>query len=997
MTYWAVKLAGDMDAWTETIDLYLSWMELLSGPSDDLVRSLGETAVGLRREALRKIPSLQDIADGPSKSVATLLAWRGTLDLRPEIADWLNAVDREYQKAREHARSLIHDIDALKQAANDFADGINMAFLYDSTRRLFGIGYAVGNPHTFTSHYDLLASECRLASLVSIAKGDIPIEHWFVLGRPRMSTPARHALLSWSGTMFEYLMPLLFTEPYQNTLLAHACEGAVDVQIAYGNENNVPWGVSEAAYSALDSNQIYQYRAFGIPALALNPNADPGPVIAPYATVLSLLVRPREAVANLRRMDSAGLSGSMGFYEAIDYTRPHRKGEKPGVPIFAYMAHHQGMSLLALSNMLSKKTARRRFHADLRVRAVESLLFERIPITRVEREEVPPPATVVETTIPHDRRWTKPTLSPRVHMSSNGHYSVMVTNNGGGYSRWNGFDITRWQSDSARDDWGTFLWIKDLRSGACWSPAPQPAGQTGESAVTFSSDRAEFTRRVQDLEAKLEIAVATDDAELRRVTITNRSLRTRNIELTSYAELALAPHAADTAHPAFSKIFVETELLEEGVLIAHRRLRSPEDPSIWVASILIGCDGTSEYETDRRAFIGRGRSRTNPAALNTRLTGTTGAVLDPIHSFRHRIVLEPRDQKVLCFICLAARSREDLLTMIRKYQRQDAVTRAFDMIWTRSQLEFRYLRIGPATAHRYQDLAGYLIYPNPRLRARSRPSTQLSQKSLWRYGISGDLPVLVLSIADDQGEGLVREVLVAHSYWRMLGMEADVVILNREVPGYDAPLRKNLDRLLHSHGGLHSGDRTGKIYILDWWSLPKEDQTLILATASVVLSGHLGPLQQQLLISSEAPREFTFPGPPADLVEISPSVSHAPDTSHKNGLGELTADGREYVVDLPTKAQQTPAPWANVMANQRFGTAVTESGLGFTWSRNSQMNRLTPWHNDPVSDPQSEILYLRDEETGDVWTPRHCQCGDPVPIGSAMVRAIPPTNIVTTG
>ncbi|MEO5926407.1 MAG: glucoamylase family protein [Bryobacteraceae bacterium] len=985
MTYWALKVASELDAWTETIDRYLSWMELLSGPSDEIVRSLGESAVQLRQEALRTIPSLRELSEGPPKPVAALLTWRGTPEIRPEVSDWLNSVDREFRKARANAQELIQRTQSLMKECNQLADGINMGFLYDGSRRLFGIGYAVGNPLVFTSHYDLLASECRLASLVSIAKGDIPIEHWFVLGRPRVSAPTSQVLLSWSGTMFEYLMPLLFTEVFENTLLANACDEAVAAQIAYGDQQELPWGISEAAYSALDNNQIYQYRAFGIPSLALNPNADAGPVVTPYATVLALLVRPQQACTNLRRLESAGLSGSMGFYESIDYTRLRRKDEKPGVPIFAYMAHHQGMSLVALSNVLCKNSVRSRFHADLRIRAVEPLLFERVPITRMEREKTPQPGITAEVKIPQERRWTKPTAQPRVYLSSNGRFSVMITNNGGGYSRWKGFDITRWRSDVARDGWGTFLWVKDLRSGAIWSPAPHPAGESGEGSVTFSSDRAEFSRRVQDLETKLEVAVATDDdAELRRVTVSNRSLRTRRIELTSYAELALAQHAADTAHPAFSKMFVETEILEEGVLIAHRRLRSPEDPPVWVASMLVGDTGPVEFETDRRAFVGRGRDSARPAAMNAPLAGTVGAVLDPIFSFRFHLTLEPRDQRSICLITIAASSREDLITAIRKYQRADGVTRAFEMIWTRSQLEFRYLRIGPTRAHRYQDLAGYLLYPNPRLRSRIPRNHRLGQKSLWRYGISGDLPILVVTVADDQGEALVREVLVAHSYWRMLGLEADLVVLNREAPSYDAPLRKNLDRLLHAHGGSPSAERAGGVFVLDWWSLPGDDQNLLLSVARVVLGGHLGPLQQQLLIPSEVQEDAAFPGTPAWFGEVSPDG--IPDWIAKqrlpeNGLGEFVEGGREYVIDLVDSSRQTPAPWANVIANERFGTVVTESGLGFTWNRNSQMNRLTPWHNDPVSDPQSEVLYLRDDDTGTVWTPT------PLPMrGSAPYR-----------
>ncbi|MCU1326081.1 MAG: glycosyltransferase, partial [Bryobacterales bacterium] len=975
--YWALKVAAELDSWTNTLDRYLGWMELLSAPSDEIVRSLGEAAVELRREALNTVPSLKRLTSGMPKALAALLGWRGAPELRPEVADWLNSVESEYGKAQHRAGTLSDKLQSLAIQASELADGINMAFVYDPIRRLFGTGYAIGNPVTFESHYDLLASECRVASLVSIAKGDIPIEHWFMLARPRAATATGGPLLSWSGTMFEYLMPLLFLRAFGSTLLATSCREAVDAQIAYGEQEGIPWGISEAAYSALDSNQIYQYRAFGVPSLALNPNADPGPVVAPYATVLALMVRPRQACANLRTLEAAGLAGTMGFYESIDYTRPRRKeDDKPGVPIFTYMAHHQGMSLLALSNVLSSGVVRRRFHADLRIRAIESLLFERVPIARVETEELARPPVAVEASATQERRWTRPTVLPRVHLSSNGRYNLMVTNNGSGYSRWKGFDITRWRSDTTMDSWGSFLWLKDVRSGQIWSPCRQPmgesgvtAGDLGESIVSFYPDRAEFVRRVQDVEAKLEVAVATDDdAELRRLTVTNRSLRTRTLELTSYHELALAPHGADTAHPAFSKMFIETEELEQGVLIARRRLRSPEDSPIWAAAMLTGFEGPVSFETDRRAFIGRGNTLRSAVGLTSKLTGSTGSVLDPIFSFRYRLTLEPRNQRTITFITIAAASREDVVAAVRKYQQPDAAARAFEMIWTRAQLEFRYLRIGAAAAHRYQDLAGHLIFPASRLRPHAERLTQnrLGQSALWKYGISGDRPILVVTVADEQGVSLVREVLLAHSYWQMLGLESDLVILNREATSYEVPLQKGLDTLLHAHGRPHDSNQAQSVFLLNWQSLVLEDQALLLSVARVVLGGHRGPLQQQLLSSAEtqetpeAAPQLTVSG--AVLYEN--RVRWIPEAlTQRNGLGGFTADGREYVIDSPAGAW-TPVPWSNVMSNERFGTLVTESGPGFTWSGNSQMNRLTPWHNDPVSDPQSEVIYLRDDETG---------------------------------
>jgi cyclic beta-1,2-glucan synthetase len=968
--YWALKLTSELESWIAVIDRYLRWMELLSQASDEALFTLGPSFVQMRRDALRDLPSLRDLANGTSKGLGGLLAKRNTPELRPELATWLDAVHTEYQSAKRNAAETLAGLRNLSEASSRLASEINMAFLYDPARRLFGIGYTVGSPMVFSSHYDLLASECRVASLVAIAKGEVPVEHWFVLGRPRIATPSRQALLSWSGTMFEYLMPALFTETFENSLLAEAVSKAVDAQVAFGAQQKLPWGVSECAYSALDSNQIYQYRAFGIRDLALNPDADAGPVIAPYATALALMIDPIRAVQNLRDLEKEGATGSMGFYDAIDYTRPRREG-KPGVVIFTYMVHHQAMTLLALSNALSKRPVQRRFHADPRIRAVESLLCERIPITRVEAADVmrvPRPSTPVSV---QERIWTSKTALPHVHLNSNGRYSLMVTNNGGGYSRWKGIDITRWRSDTARDSYGSLLWIRDLRGGPAWTPYLNSAGAAGEGSVTFTADRAEFRRQVNELGVRLDVAVATDDdAELRRLTISNRSLRTRQLEITSYMELALGSHAADCAHPAFAKMFVETEAPERCVLMAHRRQRSESDEPVWVAHVLTGIGCSVEFETDRAAFLGRGRDVSNPAAIEQRLSGDTGAVLDPIFSFRTRCSLEPRQHIEMAFVTLVAASREDLITLVRKYQAPEALAHAFEMVWTRAQLEFRYLRIGPASAHRFEELAGHLLYPSPMLRpnAARLARNNGSQADLWKYGISGDLPILMVTASDLQAAGLVRELILAQSYLRMHGLEIDLVIMNHEEGGYQTPLHDLLTRLVQVQAEDHRpGAQGGKIFLLNSRDVPERDRDLLLSTARAVLGGHLGPLQQQLLRSVDSPAIGRVPRKVSPAPNPAP-LSSIPDRLHFNGIGGFSPDGREYVVDLGPR-MQTPAPWANVLANENFGSVVTESGLGFTWNGNSQRNRLTPWHNDPVADPQSEVIYLRDDETGVVWTP----------------------------
>lgn len=971
VSYWVRKLGSEVSAWVSQVDRYLRWMEVLSRPGDDMLRTLGPDAVEQRRSVLMQLPSLSDLAAGPPPGLSALLRWRGTQELRPDVAEWLALAEREFTSAQNNAVTMCAALESMAAEADRIAARTNMAFLYDAQRRLFGIGYSVGTPAVFTSHYDLLASECRLASLVAIAKGDVPIEHWFVLGRPRVSSPKREALLSWSGTMFEYLMPLLYTEPFENSLLSQACQEAVDAQVAYGRRVGLPWGISECAYGALDNNRIYQYRAFGVPGLALNPNVDPGPVIAPYATVMALMVKPQAAIDNLRRLLGLEMAGAMGFYESIDFTRPGKKDEKSGLMIYAYMAHHQGMSLLSLSNALSENAIqRRRFHSDPRIRAVESLLFERVPIARVEAEEIVRPTALPEAAHVPDRTWTEQSAVPHVFLSSNGCYSLMVSNNGGGYSQWRGNSITRWRSDAALDDWGHYIWVRDLRSDAVWLASHPYQGPAGERFVAFSSDRAEFVRCIDDLETRLEITTTSDDdGELRRLTVSNRTLRTRQVEITTYVELVLAPPAADAAHPLFAKMFVETEAIGDNVLIARRRPRMPEDTSIWVAAVLSGAPQGTTFETDRRAFIGRNRETIDADGIRGPLSRTTGPVLDPVFSFRCKLTLEAREQAQIGIFLLAAESRDALLAAVKRYEHAEYASRVVEMAWTRAQLDFRHLRIGSAAGHRFQELAGHILYPNPALRYSSSTTAPSSygQRELWKFGISGDLPIVTVTAPDMAGTELVREMLLAKAYWRLRGLEVDLVILNREAPGYEAPLRKVITRLIQAHLA-DTGERgSGRAYLLDWHALDANEQSLLLHCARVALGSHRGPLQRQLIGAVETAQTpgFIAALPPAAYPAVPlPAVV----LMHQNGTGGFTQNGKEYVIDLSPEAS-TPVPWCNVIANPEFGTLVTDAGMGFTWAANSQMNRLTPWHNDPVTDRQSEVIYLRDEEDGSIWCP----------------------------
>ena len=975
--YWITRLQEQIEAHVALADTYLAWMTVIEAPPDAFLLPLGKDAPDLRESALAAAPSLEDLAKCRVRGLSELLERRAELPQLPAgLAEWLAQIEQEIGVASARAVHALEQIDALVGSIARFADQTNFRFLYDDQRNLFAIGYRPGEPLEYGSHYDLLASEARLMSFVAIAKGDAPVPHWWHLGRPYGL--GGDVLLSWNGSLFEYLMPPLFNVSYENSLLDNACRGAIQIQIEHASRSDVPWGVSESAHSGLDANRIYQYRAFGVPALGMKRGLEEDLVVAPYATMMAVPFVQGTALRNLHVLKSQGLYGRMGFYEAIDYSRPGRRGGSAGVVICAYMAHHQAMSLMALNNALNEGLLQKRFHADPRVRAIETLLFERIPasppkIFNPAAREAPkrldeePEATKTPAPQPLSAS------NPRAHVLGHESYSTVLTNTGGGYLRWRDFDVTRWRSDGGRDPWGQFLYLRDAVTGDVWSPTGHSVDRGQDrTSVSFHPDRVEFRDVKAGIEAVIDVMVAPEeDVEIRRIALTNRSLRTRVMEITSYCELALAAHNADRAHQAFSKLFVQTEAIEaDKTLLASRRPRSPGDASIWCAQTMTGARlRRFEYETDRARFLGRQGDVHRPAGLTQRLAGTQGSVLDPAFAIRGSIRLGPRQRVHLVVATATADSREAVLDLIAKYQDIEICNSAFELSWTRAQLELRYLRLTAAQAQIYQELAGHLLYPSAKLRASPERlmRNEEGQSRLWAYGISGDLPIFSVLIGSTTNLDLVRETLLAHTYLRLQGFKCDLVIVNQEPETYDQPLSQSLLRLIQGHT-LHTGtDKPGGVFLRNVRHIPQQDMDLILAVSRAVISASRGSLLQQL-------RQPTDPVLlPERAVMGSQSEEPSPplpflDLPYFNGLGGFTADSREYVIYLAPDAQ-TPLPWVNVIANPSFGTVVSESGSGFTWAGNSQTNRLTPWHNDPVTDPCSDAIYLRDDETGAIWTP----------------------------
>ena len=675
---------------------------------------------------------------------------------------------------------------------------IEYDFLYDHSRHLMAIGYNVTEHRRDTSYYDLLASEARLCSFIGIAQGRLPQESWFALGRLLTHAAGEPILLSWSGSMFEYLMPLLVMPTFANTLLDQTAHAAVKRQIQYGVQRGVPWGISECGYNTVDSALNYQYRAFGVPGLGLQRGLAEDVVIAPYATALALMVAPREACSNLQQLAAAGALGKFGFYEAIDYTPARlRRGETSAI-VRSFMAHHQGMTLLSLAHLLLDRPMQMRFVADPQFQATLLLLQERVPKARAlysnNPELVDLRATPDVPELPVRVFDTPDTPIPAVQLLSNGRYHVMVTNAGGGFSRWKSMAITRWREDATCDPWGTFCYLRDAATGSVWSPAFVPARVPAASfEASFTESRVEFRRIDEDFETHTEIVVSPeDDIELRRMRITNRARLRRSIDVVSYAEVVLASAAADALHPAFSNLFVQTEILHaRQAILCTRRPRSPDEhiPSLLhLMAVHGGAVGEASYETDRARFIGRGNSVADPQALREAipLSGTQGSVLDPIVAIRQRITLDPDQTVTVDLVTGIGEDRAACLSLVEKYQDRRLADRAFEMAWTHSQVALRQLNITEADAQLYGRLTSSIVYANASLRAEAGviARNRRSQSGLWGYAISGDLPIVLLQIKDPAKIELVRQLVQAHAYWRLKGLVVDLVIWNEERGGY---------------------------------------------------------------------------------------------------------------------------------------------------------------------------------------------------------------------
>ena len=957
--------------------------------------------LGLRGEAaahglaLPTAPRLDDIA-AVSRRLRSELEAKEDQRRRegaasPELDASAQRLDEALRAAEANAEALASELMALAELADEEVRRMDFKLLYDRERRLFHIGYNATSDQVDPNYYDLLASEARLASYVAIVKRDVPQSHWYALGRPLTQVAGSAALLSWGGTMFEYLMPGLLMRSQPGTLLARTSALAVDAQIAHAKQRREPWGVSESAYGRLDAAQTYQYRSFGVPGLGFKRGLEEDRVVTPYASLLALSIRPRAVVRNVEALEAVGMLGTYGLFEALDAAPErlsiHPPHGQPFVVVRSYMAHHQGMLLIALGNFLNGRNMVDRFHSDALVETGEVLLNEHAPDDAPSEwpiTDAPKVPTAAEpaVTAPRPVAVRRDGRSAGVRAQQRSH-DELADGLGGGGLRWQGLALTRYEPDATRDDEGGVFYVRDEETRRIWL-ATSLQGRT-----TFAMHKAEFHHRNEGISMHVDVAVAAaDDVEVRQITLHNETNRPRRLTLTSAARPVLFDATRAPTHPAFSSMFIESEAIAEidALLFARRPQTLEEKPAVLVHRLVReGSVSFAGYETDRCAFFGRNGSADAPAALTKEgegLHGRVGAVLDPIMSLMARVELKAKGSVTLAFVTSVGRSRAAAIELARKYGSMHAVRWTFRDAEDESPRRLVRTKLEPALVPSVQRLFSAMLFADPTLRAlpAARTVAPPCQRRLWGRGISGDDPIVLVRVNDPDAP-LLAETIAAHASCARAAC-ASISFCSTSNRPATSPRARGCCAPCWSRTRSTSGSDATEASTCSpsIKSRRARSATWRRARASSWTRGT--PRSRRVcdrVVESppKLPRfEATLESDAGDQPRPRPKLLF------DNGTGGFTEDGREYVLEV-TPGEPTPAPWCNVLANAELGCLVSESSLGTTWSLNSGENRLTPWRNDPVSDPPSEALYLRDEETAAVWSPTPLPAGQS---GPTLVR-----------
>ncbi len=878
-----------------------------------------------------------------------------------------------------------------------FFDEADFSFLYNKERGLFHIGYNVTYQKIDNSYYDFFFFVANSVSFVSILKGVVPIRHWFYLGRKLVRLGSNNVLLSsWGGSLFEYLTSLIFFKVHTESLLGHTAKLAIEGHIKYGQKYQVPWGMGESAYSAMDINNNYQYQIFGHPALGFKRDLKDYLVVAPYTTIMSLAFKPKAAIANLRTMIKSRFFGRYGFYDAIDYTSniDNKDSKKICIPARIYYAHHQGFSLQALNNQVNHDRINFLFASDPRVESLDTLFEEKIPssiparpiknLERLHTEYLTTRADKVEAKqfIPIF------TSYPRRAFLSNGSQTVNISNTGAGGSRVSDLSLTRFREDTVAEPWGQFIYLYDTEKNNLWSATTQPTGiSLGKNKIEFFENKARFNKIHNEVESSLTVAIASDsNVEFRSLILTNHSKDKKNLKVTSYGEVSLSKPNEDLHHTAFEKLFIKSEYLQKyNALIYARPNKAERNTNLYFAHKAFSSSQKSEFihTTDRSQFIARGGSLRTPDIFSIhqeKMKSALGHNFEPVFCFQNQIELKPNETATITYVNIFGLSKEEIIKNLKKYSNQGEVEQAIKKSDKHGYDVINSLGLSSEQALNYQALASRLLSPHysQKVKKLETEAGEAAVQTLWRLGISGDLPIFVVRFYDMNDLALVKNLLLCHKYLKYKGVAHDLVLLNEYPSSYIKSFEDEVDFLVRYNQSPASRAIPGGVFHLRTSHMVSHDKKNLISLAKVVIDSKLGTIDQQILSilqsSSRTPASYLKPVKKiaSSGKDIFPDINNL---KFYNGLGGFAEGDKEYVMNINyEKSLYTPAPWVNIISNKDIGFIITESGSMYTWLSDSYDNRLTKRIDDPLTDRSSEVFYIRDEETGEFW------CPTPLPI-----------------
>jgi cyclic beta-1,2-glucan synthetase len=874
------------------------------------------------------------------------------------------------------------EVQTILQMVENFINNTDFKYLYDEEKRLFSIGFNVEENKLTDSYYDLLASEARQASLVAIAKHDVPSKHWQNLSRTLTVNKGYMGLVSWSGTAFEYLMPNINIKEYEGSLLDESCKFMIMSQREYANRLGIPWGISESAFNLKDLNSNYQYKAFGIPWLGLKRGLADEMVVSSYGSILALQDEPLSVIQNMKTLEQNNMVGKYGFYEAIDYTPGRVRNNKKYEVVKTYMAHHQALILLAINNLVNNNILQQRFMENPEIKAVDILLQERMPddviITKEKKEKIEKIKNVDYENYTTRVYKKQNEILNNFNVISNEDYTICINEKGEGFSKYKNLFINRYKYTNDYPE-GISFYIKNIRTKRIWNTINRnDMVKPDKIEVDFSPDQDKFIRVDENIITTCKIITApTDAVEIRSITLENTSNIEEVLEVSTLFEPVLSTKEQDYSHTAFNNLFLKYEYLEDTNSILVKRNKRGDTSDVYLGVNLCTNNetiGDIEYEIDKAKLYG-GATYGIPKMIENSIpfSKTIGLTVDPIVALKRTLKIEPNQKVTLNLIIAVSEEQDIVIKNMEKYTNTENVKKAFELSRVRVEEEARYLGIKGKDIENYQKLLSYLIVQNPLKKLQTINTNKIYNiKDLWQYGISGDLPILLVKIKDVNDSYVIKEILKAFEYFKVKNIEIDLVILNEEENVYERYVKEMIETQILNRHLMYLLNQKAGIYILNSNEIKNID--LLEFRANFIIDAHKGnlktilhDLEEDYLDTIKVPKYEENMPVAIPNIEKKNNLINMEQLKYYNEYGGFTDDGKEYVIKI-TKDIKPEVAWSNVLTNPNFGSVVTTNNSGYTWYKNSRLNRITQWSNNALLDTPSEIIYIKDKKYNEAWT-----------------------------